>query len=260
MKIIVNDKEILIDNPNTKITDIGKNKIFNNISNKVKKQYKYLLIDLDETIFDFYLSEKKAIKRVLEEFNISYNEAILKYFSKINDELFLEFQAKKYTRIEFQHKRFEALFKYLKVDNDYVLANNKFVSYLANGSDLLPNAIEALEYLYNKGYLLYAASNGQGHVQKSRLINSNTFKYFTALFISGDIGHNKPEKEFFSYVIEAIKDDDLSNYLMIGDNVSSDILGATNYGIDTLYLNRDNNETNIATYMIRDIIEVKEVL
>jgi HAD superfamily hydrolase (TIGR01549 family) len=107
---------------------------------------------------------------------------------------------------------------------------------------LVPEAREMLENLKNKGYRLFAASNSFGHLQRSRLAQADILQYFEDTFISMDIGYDKPDIRFYE---EALRRANLApqEVLMIGDSMTTDVLGAQAAGIDALYFDRRNEHS-----------------
>ena len=97
-----------------------------------------------------------------------------------------------------------------------------------------------LARLQAKGYRLFAASNSFGHLQRSRLEQAGILHYFEDTYISMDIGYDKPDIRFYQ---EALRRCGLqpSEVLMIGDSMTTDVLGAQSAGIDALYFNRQKD-------------------
>ena len=98
---------------------------------------------------------------------------------------------------------------------------------------LVPYAVETLEALQQKGYRLFAASNSFGHLQRSRLEQAGILHFFEDTYISMDIGYDKPDVRFYE---EALRRCGLkpSEVLMVGDSMTTDIIGAQNAGIDSI--------------------------
>ena len=106
---------------------------------------------------------------------------------------------------------------------------------------LVPGARETLETLKNKGYRLFAASNSFGHLQRSRLAHAGILDFFEDTYISMDIGYDKPDIRFYQ---EALRRCGLqpSEVLMIGDSMTTDVLGAQAAGIDALFFDRQKDD------------------
>ena len=105
---------------------------------------------------------------------------------------------------------------------------------------LVPGAEQMLQTLQAKGYRLFAASNSFGHLQRSRLEHAGILHYFEDTYISMDIGYDKPDIRFYQ---EALKRCGLqpSEVLMIGDSMTTDVLGAQAAGMDALFFDRQKD-------------------
>ena len=223
-------------------------------------KYKYLLFDLDDTLLDFGKAQVLAFKKLLEDENIEYSDELFEQYEIINKSLWRSFE-----RGEISNKvvtserfiRFFALFG-MKVDGSEV--DNRFRSYLAEGNQLFEGIVEMLEKL-SLTHKLYIASNGIGITQHTRLKNNNLNKYFDKIFISEEIGSKKPDREFFDIILKEIGVEDKGEVLMIGDTLTSDILGANNVGIDSCLVDIhgiENSEIN-PTYKIAKTIDLLNI-
>ena len=99
--------------------------------------------------------------------------------------------------------------------------------------------------------------------QYRRINGCGLKQYFDYIFVSEDAGHQKPEVEYFDYVMANTPEKDKSKILVIGDSQSSDILGGINYNIKTIWFNK-NNETcpdNVKpTYIVRALTEIEDII
>ena len=86
-------------------------------------------------------------------------------------------------------------------------------------------------------------------------------KYFDALILSEDIGVNKPNRELYEYALEKTGSK-LEESIMIGDMFDTDIVGAANIGMEQIYFNPKGKEnaTFAPTYMVNDLLKIKEIL
>ena len=78
-------------------------------------------------------------------------------------------------------------------------------------------------------------------------------------FISEQVGVEKPAKEFFDQVFKTIGSNDLDEYIIIGDSLTSDIKGGKNAGIKTCWYNptsKENKSDVVPDYEIKDLIQV----
>ena len=137
-----------------------------------------------------------------------------------------------------------------------------FENGVANHACPVEGAYDLLDYLQDK-YYLYIVSNGFRFVQESRLKIGNFEKYFDGVFVSEDIGIPKPAKEFFDYCFENINHPPKDDVILIGDSITADILGGINYGIDTIWFNKNNEplpENINPTYTVNTLEEIKNIL
>lgn len=223
-------------------------------------KYTTLLFDLDETLFDFSKSEKFAIDKLMEKYNIPVTEENRRLYSKINDEKWKKLERGEVTRAELGKERFDDFFTALGVAADAVEANRSYMNFLSQASFILDGALETCRTLSEK-YSLYLITNGASVVQHGRLGGSPIMKYIKEAFISEDLGFNKPQKEYFNYVLEHIEEKDRTKTLVVGDSLSSDIAGAINSGLDSCWVNRKKADVDSgATYTIGYVTELTKIL
>ena len=223
-------------------------------------KYKYLLFDLDDTLLDFGKAQVLAFKKLLEDENIEYSDELFEQYEIINKSLWRSFERGEISNKEVTSERFIRFFALfgMKVDGSEV--DNRFRSYLAEGNQLFEGIVEMLEKL-SLTHKLYIASNGIGITQHTRLKNNNLNKYFDKIFISEEIDSKKPDREFFDIILKEVGVEDKGEVLMIGDTLTSDILGANNVGIDSCLVDIhgiENSEIN-PTYKIAKTIDLLNI-
>ncbi len=221
-----------------------------------------VLFDLDDTLFDFHKAEKIALTKTLVHFGIDPTEETLALYSTINAAHWKRLELGEISREEVKVGRYRELFKTIGVECDPVKATAYYESMLAIGHYFMPGAPELLEELYRK-YRLYIVSNGTAKVQEGRIGSSGIAKYMDGIFISQILGANKPDKQFFDVCFAEIPDFSLSETVIIGDSLSSDIKGGINAGITTVWFNPKGieNDNNIKPdYTIKELSEVPGLL
>lgn len=219
---------------------------------------KTVLLDLDDTIFDFHKAEKIALIKALKQLNISTDEKILERYSQINAEQWKLLEQGKLNRQEVKVRRYKLLFDEIGVDKSPRKATKIYEQNLAVGHYFIDGAEEMLKKLYKK-YSLYIASNGAVKIQKGRIESSGIEKYVKDIFISEAIGFNKPNIEFFNYCFSKIPDFKKDETVIIGDSITSDIQGGKNAGIKTVWFNPKgikNDSDIIPDYEIKDLNEI----
>ena len=221
-----------------------------------------VLFDLDDTLFDFHKAEKIALTKTLVHFGIDPTEETLALYSAINAAHWKRLELGEISREEVKVGRYRELFKTIGVECDPVKATAYYESMLAIGHYFMPGAPELLEELYGK-YRLYIVSNGTAKVQEGRIGSSGIAKYMDGIFISQLLGANKPDKQFFDICFAEIPDFSLSETVIIGDSLSSDIKGGINAGITTVWFNPkgiENNNDIKPDYTIKELSEVPGLL
>lgn len=221
-----------------------------------------VLFDLDDTLFDFHKAEKIALTKTLVHFGIDPTEETLALYSAINAAHWKRLELGEISREEVKVGRYRELFKTIGVECDPVKATAYYESMLAIGHYFMPGAPELLEELYGK-YRLYIVSNGTAKVQEGRIGSSGIAKYMDGIFISQVLGANKPDKQFFDICFAEILDFSLSETVIIGDSLSSDIKGGINAGIITVWFNPkgiENDNDIKPDYTIKELSEVPGLL
>lgn len=221
-----------------------------------------VLFDLDDTLFDFHKAEKIALTKTLVHFGIDPTEETLALYSTINAAHWKRLELGEISREEVKVGRYRELFKTIGVECNPVKATAYYESMLAIGHYFMPGAPELLEELYRK-YRLYIVSNGTAKVQEGRIGSSGIAKYMDGIFISQILGANKPDKQFFDICFAEIPDFSLSETVIIGDSLSSDIKGGINAGITTVWFNPkgiENDNDIKPDYTIKELSEVPGLL
>lgn len=219
--------------------------------------YKYILIDLDDTILDTRANTHNALKEMSKYVDFPFNDEQIQYWYQMNDYLWKQLEEKQISRQELMDSRFPNLFSHFNKQIDTTNINQQYFDVLNQQHELMPGAKEILQEL-NKTYRLFAASNGTGDKQYSQTAGAKIDQYFEKIFLSEDIGFDKPDKKFFEAIeneLQAKPED----FLMIGDSLSSDIAGANYSNIDSLWYNKNeiNNKTDFKpTYEVTKLADI----
>lgn len=221
------------------------------------KKYTTLLLDNDNTLMDFFASEKQAIKNTCSAFGVSPSEENAELYSAINDSYWKRFEKGEIKREEIKVGRFRSFIEALGMEINPDGMAERYFEELSLEHELLPGALELCEKL-SRHYSLHLITNGSTYIQKKRLAASPISKFFGKVFISEEMGVKKPDKAFFDAVISAIEEKDRSKICIIGDSMSSDILGGINSGIDTCFFNRDGGALKYKpTYEVKNFEEME---
>ena len=202
---------------------------------------KNIFLDLDDTILDFTAGEAKALSQTLREAGIEPTEAILDRYHIINTAHWELLEEGRLTRDEVLVQRFEQLFRELGVDHSGKAISERYEGLLSRQHGFMPGAEQLLKDLSSR-YDLYLASNGAAAVQNPRLDDAGLRPYFKGIFISEEMGADKPSKAFFDACFAAIPGFRLEETVMVGDSLTSDIRGGSNAGLRTVWFNPHGKE------------------
>lgn len=201
-----------------------------------RKMIEFLFLDLDDTILDFHKAERLAIAKTFRDFDLEPTDAVLDRYHVINIEHWQMLERKEITRPQVLTGRFETLFHEMGREINAAEVAEKYEHNLGIGHYFLPGAEEAVIRL-SKRYRLFLASNGTASVQHGRLTSAGLYPYFEKVFISQSIGHNKPSREYFDACFAQIPGFDPQKAIMVGDSLTSDILGGVDAGLLTCWIN-----------------------
>ena len=206
------------------------------MSGRTKDTRPIVLLDLDNTILDFNTAERHALSRALTALGVPFDERTLTRYNRINIQHWEMLEDGLLTREEVLVKRFEALYGELGVDADAFQTQELYETLLGEGHWFMPGAEVLLRDL--AGFCrLFICSNGTQRVQDSRIASAGIAPYFEDIFISEQIGGNKPERRFFERCFAAIPDFRPERAIILGDSLSSDIRGGRNAGILSCWYN-----------------------
>lgn len=223
---------------------------------------KYVFFDIDDTLLDFPWAERSALQRTYAALGISLTEEMYARYHQVNRKLWQDNERGDITREELLVRRHGTMIEEYHFSGTPQEFERLYRSNLGIGYRFVPNAMEILSYLSPK-YRLFAASNGVAETQYPRLKASGLDRYFEQVFISEELGALKPQLAFFQAAFEKIPGFSRDNAILIGDSLSSDILGGIQAGIQTVWLNpnkKAGRENLHADYEICDLLELKDIL
>ena len=208
--------------------------------------YEIVLLDADMTIWDFEASEKLALGDVVSSIGSELTDDVFAYYHQVNSALWKAFDLKQVTKEELSFRRFDALLKYLGKEGEPLAMNAYYQQRLGEHSIMLPGAEEMCRKLAER-CTLYILTNGMHVAQVGRFEKSPVKQYIAAMFISEDMGCQKPDKAYFDKVFDIIGLQDKSRAVMVGDSLTSDIRGGINAGVDTIWYNPKGKAHDPAT-------------
>ena len=222
--------------------------------------YDIVLLDADMTIWDFEASEKLALKDTVEYVGAEMTEEVFAFYHKVNSALWKAFDLKQVTKEELAYRRFAELLTFVEKEGDPLALNGYYQQRLGEHSIMLPGAEEMCRKLAER-CTLYILTNGMHVAQVGRFEKSPVKQYITDMFISEDMGCQKPDKEYYDKVFAIIGLQDKSRAVMVGDSLTSDIQGGINGGVDTIWYNakrKPHNPEIMPTYTAYTMEEIVE--
>jgi YjjG family noncanonical pyrimidine nucleotidase len=225
-------------------------------------KYEWIIFDADGTLFDYDHAEKSAIKRTFNHFGHPYKSQFLSIYRHCNKQLWDAFELGKVTIEKLKVKRFELLLETIGIDANAEQFGDQYLAQLAQGTELIGGAEKVLKALSGKVGLILM-TNGIKEVQRSRLNLSPINHYFSDIIISDEVGVAKPDKKIFEIAQKNMSILDKRTILMVGDNLSSDIRGGNDFGIDTCWYNpnKEKSDPEIrSTYEIQYLQDILPII
>ncbi len=223
-----------------------------------------ILWDVDGTLLDFRKSEKTGIRECLEEIGYTgFSDELLERYSRINHGLWKELERGEITKQEVLVGRFKRFFRQENIAcPDIAAFNRSYQEKLGRYFFENENALELLRELHGN-YKQYVVTNGTVEAQKNKLHGSGIGELMDGIFISDEIGSEKPTLKFFEPVLAVLGGIPKQEILIIGDSLTSDMLGGNNIGIRCCWYNPEaqKNETDVKIdYEIRTLREIPALL
>ena len=225
-------------------------------------KYEKLFFDVDDTLIDFKAAEKVALPIVFKEYKMDFTEEVESYYKTLNRQLWTALEYGEITREQLLERRFRETMQHFGQKVDGRKMDEQYRSLLVNTIVLIDGAEQVLSQL-SKNYELYIVTNGMIKTQHARLNAANLTPYFKRIFVSEETSYQKPQIEFFNYVMSNVENFNKSTSMIIGDSFSADIMGGFNAGIDTCWLNAHNQKVESTiqpTYVIRKLHDLVDVL
>jgi 2-haloacid dehalogenase len=221
--------------------------------------YETLLFDFDHTLFDSDASEAMAFVETLNEFGVADPNDHFATYQGINHALWVAVEQGTITPNDLRTERFSRLATAIGLDADPVAIADRYVVAMGANGDLYPGAFAILEKLA-ASTTLALVTNALSEVQRTRIARVGIGLFFDAIVISGEVGPSKPNPAIYDITFELLNHPTKERTLMIGDSLSSDIKGGTNYGIDTCWYNVNGKSASSTDRVTHEISNLEELL
>ena len=220
-----------------------------------------VLWDIDGTLLDFLSAERAAVRTCFALFGLGEcTDDMLAEYSAINVRWWQALERGERTKPEILVGRFAEFFRNHGIDPAAAVPFNDEYQIRLGDTVVFPEgALETVRAL--KGRVIQCAvTNGTKTAQQRKLRRSGLDALLDHVFISEDIGAEKPNPGFFDAVFAALGDVPRAETVIVGDSLTSDIRGGVNAGIRTIWYDpweREAPADMAIDYRIRSLREVR---
>ena len=197
-----------------------------------------VLWDVDGTLLDFHAAESAAIRSLSHDFGFGEcTDEMIHRYSKINEGFWERKEKNEITKEQVLIGRFETFFSEQGIDPGLAPAfNQKYQLRLGDTIVYRDDSLNLVRSLKGK-VRQYVVSNGTVIAQTKKLKLSGLGELMDGVFLSEKLGVEKPNKGFFDQVLAAVSPENLSELMIVGDSLTSDIQGGMNAGIRKCWYN-----------------------
>ena len=223
-----------------------------------------ILWDVDGTLLDFGEAERRAMRKLFAEFDLGEcTDDMLRRYAKINVSFWERLERGELTRDQVLRSRFEQFFGECGINPGIIPEYNRRYQ-LRLGDTAIPrdDSVELVRALRGQ-VKQYVVSNGTVAAQTRKLEKSGLRELMDGIFLSEELGAEKPSRAFFDRAFAVIRPGDLSQVLIVGDSLTSDMQGGINAGIHTCWYDPEGRplpEEYAVDLVIRDLRELPAYL
>lgn len=220
-------------------------------------KYQMIFFDADGTLFDFDRSERHSFAAACADQGIPASPGLYEQYRAINAELWRQLECGEIDQSALRRLRFEKLFSETGISGDAASMNRCYSRRLSECTFLIDGALDICRALHGKCPLVIV-TNGIPDIQAPRLKKSALAPYIDHVFISGEIGWQKPHPAFFNHVFRQLnmQDEERGQTILLGDSLSSDMKGGHDAGMTTcLYAPQGGAGNETCDFSIRNLME-----
>lgn len=218
-----------------------------------------LFFDVDDTLLDFQEAEDGALHLLFDEQGLPLTAAVRDHYQTYNRSIWKRIETGLEDRKELLRQRFANFFAAYGLDVDGARLERRYQELLSGSHRLIDGAWHVLTEL-KKNYALYIVTNGVSATQRRRLRDSHLDTLFDAVFISEDVGTQKPDPDFFRYAFNRLQGFSPEKGMIIGDSLTSDIQGGHNAGMATCWFNPNHTPNQSTAAPSMEIHRLDELL
>lgn len=228
--------------------------------------YKCIFFDLDHTLWDYETNSRETLHDLYHHFDLCERgvgdvESFCSTFREVNLHLWNLYDKEIINTEVIRGERFKkVLEKFMAFEQK--LSDDLSEEYLVRcpaKSNLMPYAADTLHYLSSR-YNLTVITNGFEETQQVKLCAGNIQHFFDHVITSQKAGHKKPAREIFEFALK-LNGIQSGEAIMVGDNLITDVAGARNALIDTVFFNPEEvDHLEEVNYEVKCLSELRDLL
>lgn len=232
--------------------------------------YKDIFFDLDHTLWDYNTSAKQTLFELYDRYELSVAGAsdkhlLLEAFLTINDGLWDKFNKGEISKYFLRTQRFNMVFDKIRVNKRLFPQelisqfNHDYLHECPQKPNLIDGALELLGKLEDN-FNLHIITNGFNDIQQTKLERSGLAKFFKYVITSESAGAKKPYSKIFKFAFKTTNAS-LQHSIMIGDNLTTDIKGARDFGLDQIFFNPSKiHHTEKVSHEVHELQEILHIV
>ena len=224
-----------------------------------------VLWDVDGTLLDFKAAERAALDASFRTFGLGpCDDARIARYSVLNDRWWKALERGEVTKAQLLPGRFKEFFaaEGLPFTGDYNEFNDFYQIHLGDTVVFRDDAFQLISDLAGR-VKQYAVTNGTVTAQRRKLKNSGLDQLLDGIFISEEVGAEKPSPAYFDKVLSSLPPFDKREILIVGDSLTSDMTGGCQAGLRCCWYDPAWKEVPShldIEFHIRDLNQVREIL
>ena len=204
----------------------------------MRKEFEGILFDFGGTLYDYYPSNSVIWSRIAKRLGVDISPNDPRIWKGIQRQsIEATRRAEPFSRLsrEAIHTLNLHVLAAMGIDGEGTMEiiSEEFDK-RGHGYRINPESKETLERIHSMGFKIGLVSNCPSEFGKPRRLTmkeDGILHYFSTIILSGEVGHEKPEKEIFKIALNSLGLQDASKVINIGDSLLADVMGAQNAGL-----------------------------
>ena len=205
---------------------------------------KAILFDVDDTLYDQTVPFKEAYARYFGDKPVIPAEVIYPVTRKYSDQVYSQAMTGQITMEELYIYRVQKAFEEynITITVEEALAFQKVYADRQRHIHMSETMEKILDYCSGKAELGIITNGPSAHQwNKVKSLQAERWILHENIFVSGDVGAEKPERKIFDHAKQTMKLEDAEIWF-VGDSYELDVKGAVNAGWNAVWMNRRERE------------------